>query len=134
MNSIRMSNNFFVIHCFPYFLFLSFYFKSCRWFCQGCTQRLAICVGRDFEAPTYQTVVILSKCTKLKIAHITRPTYIACCAFVLLFHNCGRCKSSINTFFIIYPGITKYNKQSFSTCIFYVIFFSKLSCFPTILN
>ncbi len=30
---------------------------------------MAICVGRDFEAPTCQTVTILSKCTKVKFTH-----------------------------------------------------------------
>jgi len=30
-----------------------------------CTETVAICGGRDFEAPTYHTVTIWSKCTKL---------------------------------------------------------------------
>ena len=41
-------------------------------------QRMAICGGRDLEAPTYQTVANLSKCTKVKFTCITRLTYIAC--------------------------------------------------------
>ncbi len=40
--------------------------------------RLAICGGRGFEAPTYQTAAILSKCTKVQITRIPRLTYIAC--------------------------------------------------------
>jgi hypothetical protein len=44
---------------------------------------MAIYGGRDFEAPTYQTVTILSKCTKLKITRIARLTYIARCAVII---------------------------------------------------
>lgn len=39
---------------------------------------MAICGGRDLEAPTYQAVTILSKCTKALIAHNPRITYIVC--------------------------------------------------------
>jgi hypothetical protein len=39
---------------------------------------VAICGGRDFKAPTYQTVTILSNCTNVQFTHITRLTYIAC--------------------------------------------------------
>src|SRR5690554_2110723 len=39
---------------------------------------VAICGGRDFGTPTYQTVANLSKCAKVRISHIPRLTYIAC--------------------------------------------------------
>lgn len=39
---------------------------------------VAICGGRDFEARTYQTVAIFSKCTKLKFTHFPRLMYIVC--------------------------------------------------------
>jgi hypothetical protein len=39
---------------------------------------VAICGGRDFEAPTYQTVANFNKCTKVQITHNPRLTYIAC--------------------------------------------------------
>ncbi len=57
-------------------------------------QRMAICVGRDFIALTYQTVTNFSKCTKVKITSSPRLTYIACCAFVL--YLCSRFIALIN--------------------------------------
>jgi len=44
----------------------------------GLLVTVAICGGWDFEALPYQTVVILSKCTKAQIGYITQLTYIAC--------------------------------------------------------
>jgi hypothetical protein len=44
---------------------------------------VAICGGWDFEALSYQTVVILSKCTKAQIGYIAQLTYIACCSTFL---------------------------------------------------
>ena len=61
----------------PFFNF-SIPFQCVESFLYTCIQRLTICGGRDFEAPTYQTVTILSKCTELKFTHDPRLTYIAC--------------------------------------------------------
>lgn len=67
----------------------------------ACRQRMAVCGGRDFEAPTYQTVANLSKCTNVYITHITRLTYIAC-------YQLGFITISIHLFYIFpsfYPKI-----------------------------
>jgi hypothetical protein len=43
-----------------------------------CCQRLAICGRWGFKARNYQTVAILSNCTKVEITHNPRLRYIAC--------------------------------------------------------
>jgi len=51
---------------------------------------MAICGGRVFEAPTYQTVTIFNKCTKVYNTDIPRLTYIACCMPVLSCFRVGK--------------------------------------------
>jgi hypothetical protein len=53
-------------------IYFGFYFTFLR------MGSVAICEGRDFEAPTCQAVANLSKCTKVEISHIARLMYIAC--------------------------------------------------------